>query len=209
MLGFRLSEEQESFRVAVRSFAEKELAPLVEELEAAERFPKDLFRQLGTLGYLGVGYPEEYGGSGGDMVMRCLLIEELARVNCGVAAALLQVFVSPASGIPMVGASGAISGVMGGYLVLYPRVRVFALLILGFFVTSIALPAWTMLLYWAAIQFVSGLFGLLASEQGGVAFWAHTGGFVAGLVLIKLFARPGDVMAHRSERWEPRRLVGR
>ena len=98
---------------------------------------------------------------------------------------------------------------MGGYLVLYPRVRVFALLILGFFVTSIALPAWTMLLYWAAIQFVSGLFGLLASEQGGVAFWAHTGGFVAGLVLIKLFARPGDVMAHRSERWEPRRLVGR
>src|SRR5438552_3630634 len=62
-------------------------------------------------------------------------------LTCGVAAALLQVFVSPASGIPMVGASGAISGVMGGYLVLYPRVRVFALLILGFFVTSIALPA--------------------------------------------------------------------
>src|SRR5213593_3053951 len=105
---------------------------------------------------------------------------------------------------PMVGASGAISGVMGAYLILYPRVRVFCLLVLGFFVTSIALPAWTMLLYWAAIQFVSGLFGLLASEQGGVAFWAHTGGFVAGLVLIKLFARPGDVMAHRSERWEPR-----
>ena len=130
-------------------------------------------------------------------------------LTCGVAAALLQVFVSPASGIPMVGASGAISGVMGGYLVLYPRVRVFALLILGFFVTSIALPAWTMLLYWAAIQFVSGLFGLLSQEQGGVAFWAHTGGFVAGLVLIKLFARPGDVMAHRSQQWEPRRLVGR
>jgi membrane associated rhomboid family serine protease len=130
-------------------------------------------------------------------------------LTCGVAAALLQVFVSPASGIPMVGASGAISGVMGGYLVLYPRVRVFALLFLGFFVTSIALPAWTMLLYWAAIQFVSGLFGLLSQDQGGVAFWAHTGGFVAGLVLIKLFARPADVMAHRSQRWEPRRLVGR
>src|SRR5438270_11011013 len=100
----------------------------------------------------------------------------------GAAAARLQVFVSPASGIPMVGASGAMSGVMGGYLILSPRVRVFALLILGFFVTSIALPAWTMLLYWAAIQFVSGLFGLLASEQGGVAVWAHTGGVVAGLV---------------------------
>jgi len=89
MLGFRLSEEQESFRLAVRSFAEKELAPRVDELEAAESFPMDLFRHLGSLGYLGVGYPEEYGGSGGDMVMRCLLIEELARVNCGFAAALL------------------------------------------------------------------------------------------------------------------------
>jgi alkylation response protein AidB-like acyl-CoA dehydrogenase len=89
MLGFRLDEEQEAFRLAVRGFAEKELAPRVEELEARETFPLDLFRQLGTLGYLGVGYPETYGGSGGDMVMRCLLIEEIARVNCGFAAALL------------------------------------------------------------------------------------------------------------------------
>jgi alkylation response protein AidB-like acyl-CoA dehydrogenase len=89
MLGFTLNEEQESFRLAVRGFAEKELAPRVEELERTETFPMDLFRQLGRLGYLGVGIPEEYGGSGGDMVMRCLLIEEIARVNCGFAAALL------------------------------------------------------------------------------------------------------------------------
>ena len=89
MLGFTLNEEQESFRLAVRGFAEKELAPRVEELERNETFPMDLFRQLGRLGYLGVGIPEEYGGSGGDMVMRCLLIEEIARVNCGFAAALL------------------------------------------------------------------------------------------------------------------------
>src|SRR5262245_1352929 len=89
MLGFTLNEEQESFRLAVRSFAEKALAPRVEELERTETFPLDLFRELGRLGYLGVGYPEEYGGSGGDMVMRCLLIEEIARVNCGFAAALL------------------------------------------------------------------------------------------------------------------------
>src|SRR5437764_10154765 len=89
MLGFRLNEEQESFRLAVRSFAEKALAPRVEELEARETFPLDLFRELGRLGYLGVGYPEEYGGSGGDMVMRCLLIEEIGRINCGFAAALL------------------------------------------------------------------------------------------------------------------------
>ena len=127
----------------------------------------------------------------------------------GVAAALLQVLFNPASGIPMVGASGAISGVMGAYLILYPRVRVFALVVLGFFFTSIALPAWTMLLYWAAIQLVSGLFGLLAEERGGVAVWAHIGGFVAGVVLIKLFARHDDVIAHQSHHWEPRRLVGR
>jgi membrane associated rhomboid family serine protease len=127
----------------------------------------------------------------------------------GIAAALLQVVLNPASGIPMVGASGAISGVMGAYLILYPRVRVFCLVLLGFFFTSIALPAWTMLLYWAAIQLVSGLFGLFAQERGGVAFWAHVGGFVAGVVLIKLFARPDDVMAHRSHHWAPRRLVGR
>jgi alkylation response protein AidB-like acyl-CoA dehydrogenase len=89
MLGFVLNEEQDAFRAAVRSFAEKTLAPRVEELEATETFPRDIFVELGRLGYLGVGYPETYGGSGGDMVMRCLLIEEIARVNCGFAAALL------------------------------------------------------------------------------------------------------------------------
>src|SRR2546425_7782986 len=89
MLGFRLNEEQEAFRLAVRGFAEKALAPRVEELEATETFPMDLFRELGRLGYLGVGYPEEYGGSGGDMGIRCLLIEEIARVNCGFPAAPL------------------------------------------------------------------------------------------------------------------------
>ena len=89
MLGFTLNEEQEAFRSAVRGFAERSLGPRVEELERTETFPLDLFRELGRLGYLGVGYPEEYGGSGGDMVMRCLLIEEIARINCGFAAALL------------------------------------------------------------------------------------------------------------------------
>jgi membrane associated rhomboid family serine protease len=124
-------------------------------------------------------------------------------VLSGVAAALLQVAISPASGIPMVGASGAISGVMGAYLVLYPRVRVYTMVPIGFFLTSVALPAWTMLLYWMAIQFLSGLVGLFGEERGGVAFWAHMGGFVAGIVLIKLFARPGDVAVHRSHHWRP------
>jgi alkylation response protein AidB-like acyl-CoA dehydrogenase len=89
MLGFTLSEEQDAFRQAVRALAEGMLAPQVEELEAKEQFPLDVFRELGRLGYLGVGVPESEGGSGGDTIMRALLLEEIARVNCGLAAALI------------------------------------------------------------------------------------------------------------------------
>jgi alkylation response protein AidB-like acyl-CoA dehydrogenase len=89
MLGFTLSEEQEAFRQAVRALAEGMLAPHVEELEAKEQFPLAVFRELGRLGYLGVGVPEADGGSGGDTIMRALLLEEIARVNCGLAAALI------------------------------------------------------------------------------------------------------------------------
>ncbi len=126
---------------------------------------------------------------------------------CGVAAALAQVYAQPDSPIPMVGASGAISGVMGAYLVLYPRVRVFTLVILGFFVTTVALPAWVMLIYWMGIQVVSGLVNSLAAEAGGgVAFWAHVGGFVAGVVLVKVFARRNQVLAHENHGYHPQRV---
>ncbi len=125
-------------------------------------------------------------------------------VLCGIAAALAQVAANPASGMPMVGASGAISGVMGAYLLLYPHVRVFCL-VPPFFIT-IALPAWTMLLYWLGLQFLGGLAGLTSEQGGGVAFWAHAGGFVAGLILVKLFARTDYVEAHRAGNWSPRRL---
>jgi membrane associated rhomboid family serine protease len=125
---------------------------------------------------------------------------------CGLVAAFAQVVANPASRVPMVGASGAISGVMGAYLVLYPRVRVWTLVPIGFFMTSIALPAWLMLLYWAALQLVSGVVSIgLAGEGGGVAFWAHLGGFLAGLVLVKRFARPEYVSAHRAHHWQPAR----
>lgn len=127
---------------------------------------------------------------------------------CGVAAALGQVFAEPDSIIPMVGASGAISGVMGGYLVLYPRVRVFTFVTLGFFMTTVALPAWVMLLYWAGLQLFGGFTSSLAPESGGVAFWAHLGGFVAGVVLIKLFARRDKVAQHVSHHWRPGGHVG-
>ena len=124
----------------------------------------------------------------------------------GLSAAVMQVVTNPASAIPMVGASGAISGVMGGYLVLYPRVRVWTLIPLGFIFTSIALPAWAMLLYWLFIQFVSGLTAF-GGDVGGVAFWAHVGGFVAGAVLVKLFARSDYLAAREEHRWRPRRFA--
>jgi membrane associated rhomboid family serine protease len=125
---------------------------------------------------------------------------------CGLAAALFQVVTNPASIVPMVGASGAISGVMGAYFVLYPRVRVFTLVPLGFFMTSVALPAWVMLLYWAFLQFVSGLTAIGTGATGGVAFWAHIGGFFAGVLLVKLFRRSDFVVAHQGRHWQPRHI---
>jgi membrane associated rhomboid family serine protease len=119
----------------------------------------------------------------------------------GLIAAAAQVFTSPESAVPMVGASGAISGVMGGYLILYPRVRIHMLVFFGFFVTTIAVPAAFMLLYWAAIQFLSSIWSMgMAGQGGGVAFMAHLGGFIGGAVLIRLFARPEYVARHRRSR---------
>ncbi|MET0501260.1 MAG: rhomboid family intramembrane serine protease [Candidatus Binatia bacterium] len=124
----------------------------------------------------------------------------------GLAAAVGQILTNPDSAIPMVGASGAISGVMGGYLLLYPKVRVYALVWIVFLITSVAVPAWVMLGYWFLIQFVSGL-AAFGGDMGGVAFWAHVGGFVAGLVLVKLFVRSDYITARQAHHWQPQRLL--
>ena len=124
----------------------------------------------------------------------------------GIAAALAQVMADPDSIIPMVGASGAISGVMGAYLVLFPRVRVFTMVPLGFYATTIALPAWAMLVYWMVLQMLSQAASSLSKQQGGVAYLAHIGGFVAGVVLIKVFERRDRVRAHMSHHYQPRRV---
>ena len=109
---------------------------------------------------------------------------------CGLTAAAGQMMVDPDSAIPMVGASGAISGVLGGYLLLYPRVRVHTFVFFGFYMTSIALPAYIMLGYWMLLQLLGGLPALAGVDVGGgVAFWAHIGGFVGGLLLVRLFAK--------------------
>jgi membrane associated rhomboid family serine protease len=115
---------------------------------------------------------------------------------CGLAAVVAQVVSNPTSPIPMVGASGAIGGVMGAYAVLYPRVPVHMLVFLGIYVDRIVVPAYVMLGYWFLIQLVSGT--LVSSAGGGVAFWAHVGGFVAGVVLVFRFRDARRMSAHRE-----------
>jgi membrane associated rhomboid family serine protease len=121
----------------------------------------------------------------------------------GIGAALAQVVADPMSEIPMVGASGAISGVMGAYLVLFPRVRVYTMVPLGFFLQTFALPAWAMLIYWMVLQIFGGLSSVLSERSGGVAFWAHLGGFIVGVVLVKAFVRPHRVAEHSAHHWRP------
>jgi membrane associated rhomboid family serine protease len=108
---------------------------------------------------------------------------------CGVGAAMGQVLINPVSEIPMIGASGAISGVLGAYLLLYPRAEVETLVILGYFVRLVRMPALVVLGFWIILQLFSGLASLGMDASGGVAFFAHVGGFVTGLVLVLLLRR--------------------
>jgi len=111
-------------------------------------------------------------------------------IAAGIAAGLFQVVASPGSTVPTVGASGAIAGVMGSYLLLYPRARVDILLILIIFFRIFPIPAWILLAVWFALQFLGGIGA--DSAAGGVAYWAHAGGFGAGLVLtLPLWLRRG------------------
>ena len=112
---------------------------------------------------------------------------------CGLAAAAMQTLISSSNIVPMVGASGAIGGVMGGYARLFPYARVHTLIFLGFFITRVSLPAIVLLGYWFLIQLLAGI-PSLASAGGGVAFWAHVGGFLSGLLLVNFFC-------HSFRRW--------
>lgn len=108
---------------------------------------------------------------------------------CGVAAVFAQTLPNPESQIPMVGASGAISGVLGAYLLLLPRAKVLVAIPLGFYFPTLRLPAAIVLGLWFVLQLVNSL--LADPDQGGVAFGAHIGGFLAGMVCIPLFKKPG------------------
>jgi membrane associated rhomboid family serine protease len=118
---------------------------------------------------------------------------------CGAAAIAAQVISSPGSLVPTVGASGAISGVMGAYLVFYPHVRVYTLFVFIIFFRIIPVAAWVILLLWFGLQVLSGYATPVREGGGGVAFWAHVGGFVAGAVLARIFENPMLVDARKHK----------
>ncbi len=108
---------------------------------------------------------------------------------CGILASTTHYYINPNSTIPAVGASGAISGVMGAYMFLFPHSRIIFLVILFFFIDFIQIPAFIYLLLWFLGQLMSGTISLfaLSTNAGGIAFWAHIGGFAAGMITYKIF----------------------
>jgi membrane associated rhomboid family serine protease len=119
-------------------------------------------------------------------------------ILCGLIAALTQVFLDTSSTIPIIGASGAISGVMGAYIVLFPQGKVRAIVFFGYFGQVVLVPAWVMIGLWFVLQLFSGFASLGASSDvGGVAFWAHIGGFIAGALLVWIF-RDRDAVARQN-----------
>ena len=114
---------------------------------------------------------------------------------CGVVAAYTHAIMEPNSYIPMVGASGAVSGVLGAYILLFPKATVHTVLILGFFITTVKIPALIVIGFWAIIQFVNGLISAGVEHKGGVAWFAHIGGFLIGLLTIKLW------LPRRNKQW--------
>ena len=149
------------------------------------------FHILGNMWFLWV-----FGNNVEDVMGRVRYV--VFYLLCGVAAAMAQVLASPHSIVPMVGASGAIGGVMGAYAITFPQARVETLIFLGFIVRTVSVPAIGMLGYWFILQLIGGLPSLAAESAGGVAFWAHVGGFVAGVVLTFVFRNPRLLAAQRA-----------
>jgi len=116
-------------------------------------------------------------------------------IFCGIVSVYAYAITSPHSLTPMIGASGAVSGILGAYLLLFPRAKVHTLVFLGFFVTIIKIPALIVIGFWAIIQFVNGLISTGINERGGVAWVAHIGGFLIGLLTIKLW------LPRRTKQW--------
>ena len=108
-------------------------------------------------------------------------------IFCGVVSAYAHAVTNPDSLIPMIGASGAVSGILGAYLLLFPKAYVHTLIFLGFFITTVRIPALIVIGFWAIVQFASGFLSAGHNEGGGVAWFAHVGGFLIGLLTVKLW----------------------
>ncbi len=169
-------------------FGERELAPGLAAIPAELSVVTSMFLHggwmhlIGNMLYLWIfGNNVEDAMGHGRFVAFYLL--------CGLAAAFAQAFQDPSSTVPMIGASGAIGGVLGAYLLLYPQARVLVLIPLGFFFYTLRIRALYVLGFWFLLQFF--LSAMTAGQQGGVAYWAHIGGFLAGMALILPFRRKG------------------
>jgi membrane associated rhomboid family serine protease len=127
---------------------------------------------------------------------------------CGLGAVAAQLLSDPGSAIPMVGASGAIGGVMGGYALLFPRAPVHMLMFFGFFFFRLVVPAYFMLGYWFLLQLISAI-PTTGTASGGVAFWAHIGGFATGIILVRLFCKTGRLEICRAKRGQVVRFIER
>ncbi len=138
-----------------------------------------LFHLIGNMLYLWI-----FGNNVEDAMGRIRFI--VFYLLCGALASMTHALMNPQSNIPMIGASGAVSGILGAYLLLYPKARILTLFTLGFFVRMIEVPAMVVLGFWFVFQFLSAV---VAKGAGGVAWYAHIGGFLAGLALIILFKR--------------------
>jgi len=114
---------------------------------------------------------------------------------CGIVSAYAHAITDPDSLMPMIGASGAVSGILGAYLLLFPRATVYTLVFLGFFVTTVKIPALIVIGFWAIIQFINGLISTGLHRGSGIAWFAHIGGFLIGLVTIKLW------LPRRNRQW--------
>ena len=123
-------------------------------------------------------------------------------IICGFSAAIFQTLTNIHSPIPMIGASGAISGVLGAYLIFFPKSRILTLLPIFFFIQLIHIPAAVFIIIWFLLQFLSGMATLPAKPGiGGVAFWAHIGGFVSGLILARFFHKRGSIRISRVSKY--------
>jgi membrane associated rhomboid family serine protease len=142
---------------------------------------------LGNMLYLWI-----FGNNIEDILGRVRFI--LFYLLCGIVASLVQVLVNTDAAVPIIGASGAVAGVLGAYLVLFPNTRIQSLVFVFYFVRLIEIPAIIVLGLWFVLQFFNGLASVGMQQMGGVAYFAHVGGFVAGIILIYLFPkgrRPG------------------